>query len=180
MDHSPIKVWDLLVRVFHWSLVTSVAVSWFTADDFRSAHEWVGYCALALIAIRFVWGFVGSRYAHFAQFVRAPAAVLRYARQVADGHAPRYTGHNPLGGWMVLALMFTVTAIGTTGWMLTLDAFFGESWLESMHEALAIGLLWLAAIHVAGAVITGWRHGENLVRAMVSGKKRASGPADID
>lgn len=179
MQGDRIKVWDPLVRVFHWSLVASIAITWFTAEDFRRAHEWVGYAALALVALRFVWGFVGSRYSRFAQFVRAPASVWRYARQITAGEAPRHIGHNPLGGWMVLALMLTVAAIGTTGWMLTLDAFFGDGWLQTLHAALATGLLGLAALHVAGAVVTGWEHGENLVRAMVSGNKRSPDPGDI-
>lgn len=178
MGPPQVKVWDPLVRVFHWLLVGSVLLAWLTGDDFRLPHEWLGYTMLALIGARLLWGLFGSRYARFSQFLRGPQAVIGYARQTLAGHAPRYLGHNPLGGWMVMLLMLTLAAIGLSGWMMTLDAWFGEEWVEDVHETLANGLLVLVALHVAGAVVTGLKHGENLVGAMFSGRKRA--PADDD
>lgn len=180
MDRHHIKVWDPLVRIFHWSLVSCIAVSWFTADDIRTAHEVVGYAAMVLIATRVLWGFAGTRYARFSQFLRGPHSVWRYARQIAAGQAPRYIGHNPLGAWMAVALMLMVMAIGGTGWMLTLDAFFGNEGLESLHEGLAVALLLLAATHVAGALFTGWSHQENLVRSMFSGIKHPPQSGDVE
>lgn len=180
MNGERVKVWDPLVRVFHWSLVAGVALAWLTSDQGRSLHEPIGYAVIALVAVRLAWGAVGSRYARFAQFVRAPATVLDYAQRMLRGAAPRHVGHNPLGGWMVLLLLATLAAVAASGWMMTLDAYFGEEWLEQVHEALATGLLGLVALHVTGAVITGMKHGENLVRAMVTGVKRAPAPGDVD
>lgn len=177
---ASVKVWDPLVRLFHWSLVAGVALAWITSEAGRSLHEAIGYAVVGLVALRLVWGLAGSRYARFGQFVRGPGVVLDYARRTLHGAAPRYIGHNPLGGWMVLALLATVAAVAASGWMMTLDAHFGDEWLEDVHEALASGMLGLVALHVAGALFTGIRHGENLVRAMISGVKRAPAPGDVD
>lgn len=176
-DH--IKVWDPLVRLFHWSVVGCVATAWFTAENFRSTHEWAGYAVVGLVAVRGVWGFVGSRYARFSQFVRNPTAVFDYGKDAIAGTAPRYIGHNPAGGWMVVALLSLLLALGVTGWMMTLDAFFGNDSIQGTHELLANGLLLLIAIHVSGALATGWKHGENLVRAMITGTKRRPDVSDI-
>lgn len=178
MNDIQVKVWDPLVRVFHWSLVISVAAAWLIAESWRTAHEWFGYMVLLLIAVRVAWGFAGGRYARFRQFLRGPAVVANYARQLAAGNAPRYIGHNPLGAWMMATLLLTLLTIGVSGWMLTLDAFFGSDAVTALHETLANALLFLVALHVAGAIWTGWKHGENLVRAMVTGTKRHPGPDD--
>lgn len=180
MNGERVKVWDPLVRIFHWSLVAGVALAWITSDQGRSLHEPIGYAVIALVAVRLAWGAVGSRYARFAQFVRGPATVLDYAQRTLRGAAARHIGHNPLGGWMVLLLLAMLAAVAASGWMMTLDTYFGEEWLEQVHEALATGLLGLVAVHAAGAVITGMKHGENLVRAMVTGVKRAPAPGDVD
>lgn len=180
MNADRVKVWDPLVRTFHWSLVFSVATTWLTAEDFRVVHEWGGYVVLALVAVRLLWGLVGSRYARFSQFVRGVKPVTTYARLVITGRAPRYIGHNPLGGWMMIALLLVLAALGTTGWMMSLDAFFGNARLETLHKTLANGLLAMIVLHVAGAVVTGVKHGENLVRAMVTGVKRTPATGDID
>ncbi|MDL2338780.1 MAG: cytochrome b/b6 domain-containing protein [Pseudomonadota bacterium] len=180
MQADRIKVWDPLVRVFHWTVVVCVAAAWLSADDFRSIHEWLGYTVAALVVLRVVWGCVGSRHARFSQFVRGAASVATYGRSVVKGTAPRYLGHNPLGGWMVLALMATLLSLGLTGWMMTLDTFFGDEWLETLHELLADGLLLLIVVHVSGVLVTGWMHGENLVRAMLTGEKRRPDVGDVD
>ena len=175
------KVWDVLVRLLHWSLIAAVAAAWLSTLGwgFVRLHEPAGYIALGIVVARIVWGFVGSRYARFTQFVRGPRATLRYWAQVRGQREPRYIGHNPLGGWMVLALLACVTALGITGWLYTTDTFWGEAWLDNLHQALAWLLLGLAAAHVAGVVFTSLRHRENLVHAMVVGSKRAAGPDDV-
>lgn len=178
-DGRTARVWDPAVRIFHWSLVTAVAVSWLTGDGWDTVHEWSGYVILALVAFRLVWGLVGARHARFAGFVRSPAHVTGYLRAMARGREPRHLGHNPAGGAMILALIACLLATGLTGWMMTLDAFWGVAWVEEVHETLANLLLVLVALHVAGVVVASLRHGENLVRAMLDGRKRPAGPGDI-
>jgi len=174
-----IKVWDPLIRIFHWSLVASFAVAWLTADDIRQLHEWAGYLAAALVAFRVVLGLGGSHYARFRQFVRGPRETIGYAGDVARNREVRYIGHNPLGALMVLALLASMSALAFTGWLQTTDAYWGVAWVEEVHETLANVLLGLVALHVAGVVLASFRHGENLVRAMVTGHKPAAEQGDI-
>lgn len=174
-----VKVWDVAVRVFHWSLVGCFAAAWASADAWDAFHEVMGYAAVTLVAFRLLWGLVGGRYARFGQFVRRPTAVFAYLGQMLRGREGRYIGHNPAGGAMVVALLVMMTVTGVTGWMGTLDAFWGYEWVEELHEGVANGLLLMVAIHVAGVLFASFRHGENLVRAMISGSKRAPAEGDV-
>ena len=175
---TTVRVWDPLVRIFHWSLVASFAVAWISADAWDGLHIWAGYAAAGLIAFRLVWGLLGPRYARFGQFLRSPAAVAAYLKDLVSGRERRYLGHNPAGGAMILALMLGLAALCLTGWMYTLDMFWGEEWVEEVHEALANLLLLLVVLHLAGVVLAGLKHQENLVRAMITGRKRAPAAGD--
>lgn len=166
-----IPVWDLLVRAFHWSTV-ALFVSAYLIDRPRDLHEILGYTLVGILAVRIVWGFVGTPHARFSGFVPTPVALLRYLREMKNGREGRYLGHNPAGGAMVVALMLTLAGIGLSGWMMGLDAFWGESWVEELHEGLVSFALVLVALHVAGVIYESLRHGENLVAAMITGKKR--------
>ena len=166
-------VWDPLVRLLHWSLVVSFAVAWLTAEAWDDLHEWADYAAAALIGFRLIWGLVGPRFARFAQFLRSPASTLGYLSATLRGGEPRYLGHNPAGGAMIVVLLLTLLGTSATGWMYTLDAFWGVAWVEQAHNALANLMLALVALHVAGVVFASLRHRENLVRAMQDGRKRA-------
>jgi cytochrome b len=176
---ATVKIWDPFVRMFHWSLVASFAVAWLSAEEWRALHEWAGYAAGSLIALRLVWGIVGTRYARFRQFVRSPSAVATYVRDIVTGREARYLGHNPAGGLMIVALIATLASVAVTGWMMTTDAYWGVDWVENVHEALASAMLALVGIHVLGVGVASLRHRENLVAAMVSGRKRSPGAADI-
>ena len=176
---ATVKIWDPFVRVFHWSLVASFAVAWLSAEEVRGLHEWAGYAAGALIALRLVWGLIGTRYARFGQFVRSPVAVAVYLRDIVTGREARYLGHNPAGGLMILALILTLAGVCATGWMQTTDLWWGVEWVEEVHEVLANVMLALVGLHVLGVVVTSLRHRENLIRAMFTGRKRAPREADI-
>ena len=173
------RVWDPLVRIFHWSLVASFAVAWFTPRVAADIHHWAGYVAGALVFMRLLWGVLGTPYARFSQFVRHPKSVVGYLRAILSGREARYIGHNPAGGMMVLALMSLMAVTAFTGWMMTTDAYFGEDWVENVHGLSADGLLVLVFIHVGGVVLASVRHRENLVRAMITGRKREAGAEDI-
>ncbi|WP_298924495.1 cytochrome b/b6 domain-containing protein [uncultured Ramlibacter sp.] len=175
-----IRVWDAAVRCLHWLLVASVAAAWLTTLGWLHWHEAAGYAAAAVVALRLAWGFAGSRYARFAQFLRGPTATASYAARVLERREPRYIGHNPLGAWMVLALLACVAALGLTGWLYTrFDMFWGEAWLDQLHAFLGWLLLALIGLHLAGVAFTSGRHDENLVRAMVDGDKPAPRPGDL-
>lgn len=169
---ATVKVWDPFVRVFHWSLVGLFVVAYATGDEIERVHIAAGYTIAALIAIRIVWGFVGPRHARFANFVRPPREVLGYMRDLAMLRAPRYVGHNPAGGAMIIALLMAVAATCATGIMMTSDAYWGAKWVEETHEVLANLTVGLIALHVLGVLIASFEHRENLVAAMFTGRKR--------
>ncbi len=171
-EEETVRVWDPLVRIFHWSLVAGIALAWITSEGLDRVHELIGYGVATLVAIRFVWGFVGTKYARFSQFVKGPRATLGYLRQIATGRAPRYLGHNPAGAAMIVALLTTITGTLVTGWMITLDAFWGVEWLEDLHEVMATFVLVLVGLHVAGVIHASVVHRESLVKAMITGLKR--------
>jgi cytochrome b len=178
-----VTVWDRFVRLAHWSLAACVLAAWITAEvKLKSAepfHEWLGYAALAVIALRLAWGWTGPRYARFGQFVAAPSRVLAYAKAVLRGVEPRYVGHNPLGGWMIVALLATAALASLSGWLSVTDRFWGVEWVQEAHEVLGNALIALAVLHVAGVAYTSWRQRENLAAAMVNGVKRPPEPGDV-
>ncbi|RMD64864.1 MAG: cytochrome B [Alphaproteobacteria bacterium] len=175
---AEIKVWDPIVRIFHWSLVGSFAIAWVTADEWDDLHEWAGYAAAALVLFRLVWGLIGPRHARFSEFVKPPRTVIAYLKNVVAGRERRYLGHNPAGGAMIVALLCLLLGTSFTGWLATTDAFWGNEWIEELHETLANGLLLLVGLHVAGVLLASIRHHENLVRAMITGRKRATASSD--
>ncbi len=177
-----IYVWDPLVRLFHWTVVGGVFLAYLT-EDFRSFHKLVGYTVMVAVLVRLVWGLIGSRHARFADFVKGPLEVLRYAGDVIRGREGRHLGHNPLGGVMVVALLTTLLVIGLSGWMTTLDMFRGEDWVEDLHGvAVDLLLFGLVPMHLAGVLFTSLRERTNLVKAMVTGSKEYGeaerGPAE--
>lgn len=176
-----VTVWPRWLRLGHWLLAGSVSLAFATHEGDETVHQVLGYAALAVAALRVLMGFITRRpQARFDHFVRGPAATLAYARQVLAGHAPRFVGHNPLGGWMMLALLANALACGATGWLFITDRFYGEEWLEELHGLLGHAFLPLLALHVAGAIHASRQHRENLVAAMLHGRKRPAGPGDVD
>jgi cytochrome b len=178
-----IRVWDALVRLLHWTLAAAVATCWITGhwppSHFDDWHHSAGYVAGAAVVLRLAWGFAGRGHARLAQFVRGPRDVLAYARALCAGRERRYLGHNPLGGWMALALWATAAALALTGWLYTTDWLWGYEWLSDLHAWLAWGIAALVAGHLGGVVFTSRRHRENLVGAMFSGFKRAPEGDDV-
>ncbi len=167
-----VRVWDPFVRIFHWGLVACIAFNEFIVDDGERVHQWIGYAASALVLARVVWGFVGTRHARFADFWPTPTRLRAHLADLRAGRHGAQAGHNPLGALMMLALLAVVLALGATGWLQTTDAFWGEEWLQELHEELAEALLGLAGVHVAAALLMSAVERTNLVGAMVSGIKR--------
>lgn len=170
---ATVKVWDPLVRIFHWSLVLAFIIAWATGDEVESVHIATGYVIMGLVGFRLVWGLIGTKHARFTDFIRSPRTVIAYMRDMLRFRAKRYLGHNPAGGAMVAALLLMLSALSATGYMMTTDAFWGVEWVEEVHEALANLMLVLVGLHLAGVAFSSVEHRENLVRAMFTGRKRA-------
>lgn len=176
MNVSPIGdtwclVWDRFVRLFHWTLVSCVLLNYFVLEEGESLHEWTGYLAVSLVTARTVWGFIGSRHARFSDFFPTPSRLAQHVRAMRAGQPEHHWGHNPLGALMMLALMALVLGLGLTGWLQGTDAYFGEEWLQALHEMLAHSLIWLAGLHAGAAVIMGRIERTRLIKAMVTGVK---------
>lgn len=179
------KIWDLPVRVIHWGLVLAVTGSWLTRElegDWFAWHVRCGYAVLLLAATRIVWGFVGTRHARFADFVRGPRAVLRYLREGTDAAGQRIAGHNPLGGLMVLALLamllvqaalglFSNDQVMSTGPLFGYVSAGTSDRLTSLHKQLFDVLVAAIALHVAAALFYLWVRRENLILPMITGRK---------
>ncbi|WP_219893399.1 cytochrome b/b6 domain-containing protein [Aquisediminimonas profunda] len=168
-------VWDLPVRLFHWLLVASIAIGFLSSEEDSVIAQWhiaAGWVAAVLIVFRLVWGIVGGEHARFANFIR-PTHAFAHLKGLALGKAERTVGHNPAGGIAVLLLIGTIAAVVATGWIALQG---GE---EDIHEGIAWFLLGLIGIHIAAVVATSILSRENLVRAMVTGCKKAADHPDV-
>jgi cytochrome b len=215
MESKTIRVWDLPVRVFHWSLVILFTLAYFTGDEENQLHIYSGYAVLGLVLLRILWGFIGTRYARFTDFIYKPGSVIEYLKRLKSSSPQRYIGHTPPGGWMILALLASLLLTSVTGLQvyglegkgpLAADATTigvispayanededererghseaadeqenesDEEFWEELHEFFANLTVLLILLHVAGVVISSRLHGENLVKAMISGRKAADG-----
>ncbi|MGD8910965.1 MAG: cytochrome b/b6 domain-containing protein [Chromatiales bacterium] len=180
-----INVWDPLLRLFHWALVGAFALAWLSEDEWMSLHSYAGYTVTGLLLFRLVWGVLGPRYARFSDFVKSPATVFGYLRDLMKLRARRFIGHNPAGGAMIVALLLSLMVTSLTGMLaygavgsgpladlFGSHAWYGSEWLEEIHEFFANFSLLLALIHVGGVLFESLLHKENLVRSMFTGMKR--------
>jgi len=172
IEPPKILVWDWPVRVGHWLMTAAFAIAWLTTEgeSWRLVHAAAGGVVVGVILFRLVWGVVGTRHARFANFVRGPAAVLAYLQALAQWRAPHATGHNPAGGWAIVALLALGLATGFTGWL----AYNDIGSLGDLHEGMANTMLAVVGVHIAGVVIGSLAHRENLVRAMLTGYKQGA------
>jgi cytochrome b len=166
-----VLVWDAPVRVFHWLMVASFAGAWLTAESerWRLLHVTLGYTMAGLVGFRIVWGLVGTHHARFSSFVRGPAAVLRYLRAMLRGQPAHFVGHNPAGALAIVALLALTLVVVASGWAAFNEL--GGGWLGEVHEAVASLMMTVVGVHVAGVLLGTWLHHENLIGAMVSGRK---------
>lgn len=172
---NTLNVWDMPIRLFHWALVATIAAAFLSSEEDSAIAGWhiaAGWVAAVLIVFRLVWGVVGGEHARFANFVR-PARAIAHLKGLASGRVERTAGHNPAGGMAVLLLLASIAAVVATGW-LALQGGEGD-----LHEAIAWFLLGLIGVHVAAVIATSILSRENLVRAMVTGRKKAADHRDV-
>ena len=181
------RVWDLPVRIFHWTLVLAVAAAFVTNKlgvKFFKYHVWAGYAVIVLVGFRLIWGFVGTRHALFRNFVRAPSETLAYARDLRAGKEKPYAGHNPLGALMVLALLGALGLQAIFGLFGNDEIFNAGPFAGAVSKTLSLTLTsihrqlfyWLAggvALHVLAVAAHKIFRNENLARAMITGRKPA-------
>lgn len=173
------RVWDPLLRLFHWSLVVTFTANAFFTDDESKLHEIIGYIVIGLIAFRLVWGVLGPQMARFTSFAPSATAIADQMTDIATGRRAVHLGHTPLGALMIFNLLVTLAAIGATGYMLTTNAFWGIEWVEESHEALVVWAEISIAAHIAAVIWESRRTGVNLPQAMVTGVKKVPKDAKI-
>lgn len=187
-------VWDLPVRIFHWSLVLSVIVAYAThwlGVAYFKYHVWSGYAVLVLVSFRLLWGLVGTRHARFWNFVRNPLATWRYARDLLRGRERHFAGHNPLGALMVIVLLLTLfvqAALGLFGndEIFNVGPLYGyisnelSVVLTSWHRQLFYWIAGAIGLHVLAVVAHVVIKRERLVRAMITGRKPKQQLAEFD
>jgi cytochrome b len=184
-DSTNIKVWDPLVRFFHWSLVAAFFLAYITEEKLLIVHTWAGYLILALVFIRVIWGLVGTKHARFSDFIYRPATIIHFLKDTISLKAKRYIGHNPAGGAMVLVLLVSLIATTGTGifllgaedlsgpaaYLFGQNRYFWAEILEAVHEFFANFTVFLVVVHIAGVLVESLIHRENLVSSMLTGFK---------
>ena len=164
-------IWDAPTRTFHWLLVLSFLTCYLTGEDDRWAllHVTGGFTVSLLILFRLIWGFFGSRHARFAAFVRGPRAVMDYLKQMIKGRPAHFAGHNPVGAVSILLLLILGIVVVSSGILIFEEV--SLSYLEEIHEWSSHLMLMVVGIHVLGVAASSYLHQENLVKAMITGRK---------
>jgi len=185
-DHASLK-WDLFVRVFHWSLVLSFAMAWFTGEfSVDDLHSWFGYAITILITARFVWGFIGSVNARFKSFIYSPSETVSYFKSILKNNPKHFNSHNPAGALMVFALLASLLVMVVSGFLFEAwGEYEGPLWAmqvtvsdaaghlaRSLHRFLPEILLTMVGLHLLGVIVATIQHKENFVRAMWYGQEK--------
>ena len=169
---APVPVWDLPLRLLHWTTAACVLVAWLTPNSHDTLHRSAGYAVLALLPLRLLWGFFGTRHSRFRNPVRILRALPSYLLDIGRGRSRRYLGLNPAGSAMSMAMLILLAISGVTGWMQVTLRFFGVAWVQDTHTCASYAVLLLALLHVLAVVWMSIRQRENLLRAMITGWKR--------
>ena len=145
-EEKELLVWDGLVRFLHWALVLLFCIAYASGDDGGALHRWVGIAIVLLVAVRLLWGIVGSRHARFSQFVRSPATAWRYLRDLFRGRPDHYLGHNPAAAWMIVFLLAGSLAVSASGALICFEKgswgrglsvtemFIGDAWADDHRQ----------------------------------------------
>ena len=173
MTTQTLRLWDPLIRLFHWSLAGSFAANYWFTEPGEYWHEMVGYYAAVWLAVRVVWGFVGPQSARWSDFWPTPARLSAHIGALRSGRPFHRLGHSPIGALVMIVLMLCMLGLGVSGYLLSeVDAFFGDELVEEIHELLANGVASVVVLHVTAAIIESKRLNDNLPLSMVTGKRK--------
>lgn len=167
------KLWDPLVRLFHWSIAFVFIANYFVNEEGDDWHQWLGYFAMAWVTVRFFWGFIGKGAARWSDFFPTGTRLGLHIKAITQGKSYHRMGHSPLGALGMIIMMLCMSLLGVTGFMMQeIDYFWGVDWVENLHTWIADTLLVLVIIHVSAALFESYRLKENLPLSMVTGKRR--------
>lgn len=171
MSLKTVPVWDIWVRITHWTVAAGIFANLLVTEDGSDIHEYIGYTLMAMVGLRLIWGIIGSKYARFSDFFPTPSRLRQHFVQITAHHVEPHLGHNPLGALMMFALWGVILALGLTGYLQETDRFFGNDTIKEIHELFADSLYVLVPIHVLSAIIMGKLQHQNLIKSMITGKK---------
>lgn len=167
-----VKVWDILVRVTHWTVAAGIIANLFFTEDGGELHEYVGYTVLGLVVVRLLWGLVGTRYARFSSFFPTPLRIKRHVSELNMRRVDkRHLGHNPLGALMMLSLWAVIIGLGLSGYLMETELLGNVDLLEEVHELLANSFYLLVPLHVIAVIVMSYWQRQNLIKAMITGNK---------
>lgn len=173
-EAQQVRIWHPLIRIIHWLLVVIFTANYFILEAGSQWHQWLGYSAVAAITVRIIWGFIDKGFGSFKTINLSKKHLTKHLTHLKQRKVPTKSGHNPLGWLMVFAVISLFIGLGTTGFMMEeIDQFFGNSTLEEIHEWLANILYAAALIHIAAVIVTGWRGRIELIRPMITGKRKS-------
>lgn len=167
-----IKVWDGVVRIFHWATVALCVLNLFILEEGARNHRYAGYALAGLLVLRILWGFIGSYHARFAHWLPTPAGVIAYLKETLKGRHPYYAGHNPLGSLMVLLLLACLVSTAVSGILTEFGPLSGSHLMEEVHEFFAKTLQVAIFVHVLAVIALDRLVRGDLVRGMITGRKR--------
>lgn len=172
--HESVAVWDPFVRIFHWSVAVAFIACRFGTEGGDPPHEWLGYGAAALVAMRVGWGFVGRGAARWSDFWPTPTRLAHHLRELRARRPHRHLGHSPIGAVVMIGMMAGLVGLAASGYaMEEIDYFWGDERMLAVHEWLSDAVLVLAVIHVCAAVVQSVWLRENLPLSMITGRRRA-------
>lgn len=168
-----VKLWDPLVRICHAVLVVAFFSNQFLNEEGETWHQWLGYAAVVSVIVRFAWGFVAPGAASWSDCWPTRARLQAHLSALIRREPHHRLGHSPLGALVMLTMMSLMAMLGVTGYMMEeIDYFWGEDWLESLHELLANGLMGLVMLHMAAALFESIQLKDNLPRSMITGFRK--------
>ena len=182
-----VKVWDILVRVTHWTVAAGIIANLLFTEDGSDLHVYVGYIVVGLVVLRLLWGLIGTRYARFTNFFPTPTRLKAHLSNLSIRRVDeQHLGHNPLAAIMMLSLWTAIIGLGITGYLMESHIFShiqllgNKDLLEEIHELLANSLYLLVPLHIIAAIAMSYWQRQNLIKSMVTGKKTVTDkPSDI-
>jgi cytochrome b len=169
---TTIKLWDPVVRLFHWSLALAFFANYFFTEEGEDWHRWLGYYACAWLAVRFFWGFAAQGAASWRACWPTASRLKSNLLMLRSGKADPHLGHSPIGALMMMAMMLAMLGLGVSGYMMEeIDLFWGVDWVQDLHATIADILAALVGIHILAAIIESIRLRENLPLSMITGNR---------
>lgn len=164
-------IWSVPTRIIHWAIALPVLLNFFIeGGDFL--HKFFGFLAAGAMVIRINWGLISKDKANFRYFPLKLSEVRRYISDLVQGREHIYQGHNPLASLAYVSIWLFVAALGLTGFMMGLDRYWGEEWLEDLHESLSNGLVLLILLHLFGIVFDGIKNKRKTWLGMITGERK--------